>query len=371
VLFDRRPKFRKEDLYNRESELQLLSKGIEAGEGLIVVYGVRRIGKTSLVYVGLSELNVPFIPIDVRRFSGDPTSLSPQNLLQVVNEVLKQYEHLGGKVKEIFAKLLGYIESLDLKVMKLRVKEKKVLPAKLLEQADRWAKKRKARVAILLDEAQDLRRYPYWRDLLAWSVDTLENVTFIVTGSEVGVLNDFLKLKDPKSPLYGRARLEIKLGRFSKEHSKDFLKKGFNEVGMAVRDEEIEETVQKLNGIVGWLTLYGYYRVTYKLSHVEALKRVEDDAVKLLSNELEKLVRYSPKRYVAILWAISSGLRSWSEIKHFTEGVAGYMPDNRFDALLQNLVKYGFVKKTRDGDYKPVEPLLPKAVKILRTRYRV
>jgi len=371
MLFDRKPKFRKEDLYDRERELQLLSKGIEAGEGLIVVYGVRRIGKTSLVYVGLSELNVPFIPIDVRRFAVDLSLLSPQNLLQVVNEVLKQYEQLQGKVREFLAKLLGYIESLDLKVMKLKVKEKKALPAKLLEQADRWARKRKTRVAILLDEAQELRRYPQWRNLFAWSVDTLENITFIVTGSEVGVLNDFLRLSDPKSPLFGRARLEIKLDRFSREQSIDFLKKGFNEAGMAVGEEEVEDTVQKLNGIVGWLTLYGYYRATYRLSHVEALNHVEDEAVKLLVSELEKLVRYSPGRYIAILWAISLGLRSWSEIKHFAEGVAGYMPGNRFDALLQNLVKYGFVEKTENREYKPVDPLLPKAIELLRKRYRL
>jgi len=52
--------------------------------------------------------------------------------------------------------------------------------------------------------------------LLAWSSDTLENVTFVVTGSEVGVLEDFLQLSDADSPLHGRARLKIKLSRFSK-----------------------------------------------------------------------------------------------------------------------------------------------------------
>jgi len=72
------------------------------------------------------------------------------------------------------------------------------------------------RVVIVLDEAQELRAYPQWRNLLAWSSDTLENVTFVVTGSEVGVLEDFLQLSDADSPLHGRARLKIKLSRFSK-----------------------------------------------------------------------------------------------------------------------------------------------------------
>ena len=370
MLFDRRPKIRGEDFYDRREELQLFFKGVEAGEGLIIVYGVRRAGKTSLVYVGLSELGIPFIPIDVRGFLADPSFLSPQILLGVVWEVLKRYESYQGRVKEFLSDVLEYVESLDLGMLKLRIREKRgELPTKVLEHANRWAKKRKTRVVIILDEAQELRAYPRWRDLLAWSIDTLENVTFVVTGSEVGVLSDFLKLSDPNSPLFGRARLEIKLSKFSREQSIDFLKKGFNEAGIAVKEEEIEDTVDKLNGIVGWLSLYGYYRVTYGLTHVKALKHVEEDAAKLLASELEKIVKYSPKRYIAILRAISLGLKSWSEIKHLTEGSTGYIPDNRFNSLLQNLVKYSFIEKTENGEYKPIETLLPKAVEILRKKY--
>ncbi len=121
--------------------------------------------------------------------------------------------------------------------------------------------------------------------------------------------------------------------------------------------------------MVGYL--YRYYRVTYGLTHIETLKRVEEDAAELLASELEKIVKYSPRRYIAILRAISLGLKSWSEIKHFTEGVTGYIPDNRFNSLLQNLVKYGFIEKTETGEYKPIETLLPKAIEKLRVKYRV
>lgn len=372
MLFSRGPKLRKKDFYNRERELRLFLNGIEAGEGLIVIYGVRRIGKTSLVHVGLSELNIPFIPIDVRRFSGDPSFLTPPTLLQMVDEVLKRCEKLWGKVKGLFDKTLEYVESLDLRILRLRTKGRdKDLPAKILERANVWAKRRGTRIVIIFDEAQELRGNPYWRTLLSWAIDTLENVTFVVTGSEVGVLNEFLKLNDPKSPLFGRARLEIKLSKFTKEQSIDFLKKGFSELGIKVKGEEIEETVERLNGLVGWLSLYGYYRVTYGLSHAETLSRVEEEAVNLLSDELDKLVRYSPRRYVAILWAISLGLKSWSTIKHFVEGVVGHIPDNKFNKLLQNLIKYGFVEKTENLEYKVIDPLLPKAIEQLRRNYGV
>jgi len=58
--------------------------------------------------------------------------------------------------------------------MKLRIREGRGLPTKVLEHANRWAKKRKTRIVIVLDEAQELKAYPRWRDLLAWSIDTLE-----------------------------------------------------------------------------------------------------------------------------------------------------------------------------------------------------
>ena len=48
MLFDRKPKTRREDFYNRERELELFIRGIEVGESLIVVYGVRRVGKNQL-----------------------------------------------------------------------------------------------------------------------------------------------------------------------------------------------------------------------------------------------------------------------------------------------------------------------------------
>jgi len=92
---------------------------------LIIVHGVRRVEKTSLIYVGLSELNIPFIPIDVRKFSIYPSYLSPQSLLGVVEEILKRYESYRGRIKDLPRKMLEYVYSLDVKILKLRLREKR------------------------------------------------------------------------------------------------------------------------------------------------------------------------------------------------------------------------------------------------------
>ena len=168
MLFDRIPKYKIEDFYDREEELQLLFKSLEVGEGLIVVYGVRRVGKTSLVQVGLTEYNVPYVIVDLRRFSEDPSLLSPSVLASIVKNTLKEYEKYSGKVKKFAEKILDYINSLDLKVIKLEVKGKRSeLLVKVLEDVDKWAKKRNTRFVIVLDEAQELKIIPAWRKILA------------------------------------------------------------------------------------------------------------------------------------------------------------------------------------------------------------
>ena len=287
MLFSRRPKFRREDVYDRERELRVFSRGIEVGEGLIIVYGVRRIGKTSFVQVAFTELDMPYIPIDLRRHSESPSLLTPSAIAHVIDEVLKVYEGFTGKVKGVVERILQHIESLDLKLLKVKTRRSKRLLVESLERANRWAMKRGTRVAIVLDEAQELRIIPVWRSILAWCVDTLENVTVVATGSEVGVLNEFLKLDDPKSPLFGRPRLEIRLGKFTREQSIDYLKRGFEEANVRITDNEIEDAVDKLNGIIGWLNHYGYYRVFYRMKHSEALKQLQDEAGRLIGEELE------------------------------------------------------------------------------------
>ena len=63
-MFDLRPKTRREDLFDRERELELLYRGIERGYPVIAVLGVRRIGKTSLLRVFLSEVNGLYVDME-------------------------------------------------------------------------------------------------------------------------------------------------------------------------------------------------------------------------------------------------------------------------------------------------------------------
>ena len=66
MLFDPRPKQEKRDLFGRERELNRLLAAMGSRCPLILLLGVRRIGKTSLLKVALKEAGQPYIYLDLR-----------------------------------------------------------------------------------------------------------------------------------------------------------------------------------------------------------------------------------------------------------------------------------------------------------------
>ena len=55
MLFDPRPKTSRKELFDREKELEILDRAVEDKEPLVVVLGIRRIGKTSILKSFLEE----------------------------------------------------------------------------------------------------------------------------------------------------------------------------------------------------------------------------------------------------------------------------------------------------------------------------
>ncbi|HDZ35432.1 MAG TPA: ATP-binding protein [Thermococcus sp.] len=361
MLFDLQPKRRREDLYDREEELREFSEAIELGETLILLLGIRRLGKSSLLNVALSESGKPFSKIDVRSLYFTHGSI-PQELLarKLLEGLLKSLKGRD-KVRMELVNVLSRVKGIKVSGIQVEFDEKPDL-AELLERLDAWVEKTGRRVIIAFDEAQYLRLSGIQYDgLIAYAVDNLPNLTFVLTGSEVGMLHEFIGLENPKKPLFGRYAREITLRRFSKEQSEDFLRKGFKELGMDVPNNEIKKAVEKLDGIVGWLTLYGYLRGVRKLSEKDALDELFERAKALVLDEVSTLTRYSA-RYWYILKAVSLGNDSWSSIKEYVEFKAGKINDAKFSALLKNLVKYGYLEKTSDG-YSIPDPVVREVIK--------
>ncbi len=360
MLFDLNPKTRREDLYDREDELREIFRALDLGERFIVIYGIRRIGKTSLLRVALREAKTPHAIIDVRKVYFEHRGVSRIHLYREIAEYFTRnlgfFNQLGFKIKDFFRKLRGFhVSEIGVEVepiVQLRFTD-------LLEKINNWCEKRGLRFILAFDEAQYLRfsgkvRYD---GIFAWAIDNLPNITIIVTGSEVELLREFLKVNDPKAPLYGRYMREVYVDRFSRDQSIDFLVQGFRELDINPNINEIEEVVDVFDGIVSWLTYYGYHRAVKSLNHKTALREVFEKGSQLVLAELEKLVAPSRTRYTAILKAVAHGATSWSDIKTYVIVKTGYIDDKTFTQLLKNLVKYGYLVK-ENNKYKIPDPII-------------
>ncbi|MCC5998623.1 MAG: ATP-binding protein [Thermofilum sp.] len=361
MYFDIAPKEKREDLFDRERELAEIAAALKLKERLIVVYGVRRIGKTSVIRVSLKGF--PHVLLDVRQLYFSENNVSMQLLVRYILEGFKAQMRTGEKLYQSMKDALGRIRGLTLGEFGIEIEPgAKVSLADVLLRVNDWCEERGERFIFAFDEAQYLRFSNVRYDgIIAWAVDNLKNLSFLLSGSEVGVLKEFLKVDRPTAPLYGRYMREVYLDRFSKDTSRDFLYAGFSELGIEPNPGEVEEVIDSLDGIVGWLTLYGYMRGIRRFTHKDALEKVFEEGSKLVLEELDKVISQSRKRYLAILRAIAHGSNSWSEIKAYVTVKTGYIPDSRLKELLKNLMRYGYLEKTGDV-YQIPDPVVRRAV---------
>lgn len=369
MLFDINPKEYRKDLYDREGELEDILDALKLGERLLILYGIRRVGKSSLLRVALREAGVPHAIVDVRRIYFEYGAVSREALYRSILEYFTRnlglLEKAGFKARDALSRIKG----IHLTELGFEVEPLAPLPssAELLSRIDEWCRRHGLRFVMAFDEAQYLRfgGATKYDGIIAWSIDNLPGITFILTGSEVGLLKDFLRLSDPQAPLFGRYRREILVTRFTRHQSIDFLHRGFTELGVATKTDELEEAVDILDGIAGWLTYYGYYRAVRGLPHREALNMVFEEGSKLVLSELSNVIAPSRRRYSAILKAVASGATTWSDIKAYVIARTGRITDKRFTELLKRLVKYGYLAKEGDR-YMIPDPVVKHACRLLR-----
>lgn len=338
ILFDPRPKESRRELFDREKELKILEEFVEKGSPIILCLGVRRIGKTSLLKTFLNESGYPYIFINARKLSEYGYSIA--GLYRVFSEAIAQ--------TNVFNRIIDYLKGLrgiNITVsgvglgIEFNWRRREPSITSILERLDHYAKDRETYFLVTIDEAQELRFLKGFnkidfREIMAYSYDNLRNIKFILSGSEIGLLYDFLEFNNYSSPLYGRVRDELIIERFSKEESIRFLEKGFEEAGMKPSKEVIEKAVDLLDGIPGWLSFYGYKAVQMK--NFDIIDKVLEEAIQTALDELNKIIK-AGKYYRHILRAIAMGYKNWSLIKRSVETWTGSHVNNKI--LYNNLVR--------------------------------
>jgi AAA+ ATPase superfamily predicted ATPase len=146
---------------------------------------------------------------------------------------------------------------------------------------------------------------------MAHAYDYLENIKFILTGSEVGLLEDFLHPKEAADPLSGREIRTQQIERFNPGTAERFLRAGFRETKTRIRSSEIELALKRFDGLVGWLVLYGS-RVTE--GETNPIDLTFADAKNTVLRDLKRVTSES-EYYKYALNAIAEGKNEFEQIR--------------------------------------------------------
>ncbi|MBC7113158.1 MAG: ATP-binding protein [Candidatus Methanomethyliales bacterium] len=348
MLLDPRPKTSRNDLFDREKELNELHNTIEKKMPIVALTGVRRIGKTSLLRVFLNEIDLPHILIDAREL---PPNYGLRDLYSLISSGMSNKTFIE-KMRNILKAVKG------LRIMGFEVelswkgRESLLLPV-LFDYLN------KERIIIAVDEAQGLRgpRGTIFLDTLAHAYDYDDNLSFILTGSEAGLLLDYLGIENPSSPLYGRSIKMITIERFTKDQSIEFLKQGFKEAGVTIPIKYIESITELFDGIPGWLTLAGN-TIINKSGKID-LEKIKTQAIEIARKELQGIANSRGKRYALILKSIAQGFNTWSKLKHRLEELEGKtVPKSALYNALETLEKLSIIK-----NYEFLDPVYKEAIK--------
>jgi len=353
MYFELNPKEKKDDFFNYEKQYEMLCEAIEKKDKIVVIKGVRRIGKTSLMKVVFNKIKEPKYYLDARFVEGREKELF-RVLYAIFFDLIKQTSNKWKVIEKIK----------DISISGIGVSISSFLPemTKIIKIFNEEIGSKQA--YIFIDEAQKLKQYGFG-NILAYIYDNTQNVTVVLSGSEVGVMDELLGEKED-SPLYGRGKIVIEMQRLERDKSIGFMRKGFEQLGKRVSEETINNVVDRLDGIIGWLTLYGYYYGRYG---EKAMDYVISDAKKIVTKEIEEFLRNrkdSEKRYLLILKALSSKDSSWSQLKTYLELNLGVkISKSRLYNYINSLMSYGFI--ARKGEvYSLCDPLIRNAVEGIR-----
>ncbi len=220
---------------------------------------------------------------------------------------------------------------------------------------------------IMIGEAQRLRGplSREVRDAIAHAYDYGKNLTFVLTGSEVGLLYDLIGIGDCASPLYGRYYHDVAVGRFSPEESREFLRRGFSELSVNAPENAVDKIADAFDEIPGWLVFVGnkYIRKRDIRPVLEAAVDVALGELAALIDAMARALSIAGRRCASALKCISEGNETWSSLQGCVAEAEGSMVSS---SVLYNMIKQ-LEAMSIIKDYRFLDPIYKEAAKKLRS----
>ncbi|BDC17267.1 ATPase [Acidianus sp. HS-5] len=343
---------------------------MKAGQPVSLI-GPRRIGKTSILLASLKRSDLPYTLISVEDFlKGEKGFNFPEFLSAYISKILLALYPFSGHVFKVEEKVKSYLKVLRdllgavkisfnipevtglIEVILDKGEKGKDLSeefSRALELPEILAEKFDVRLIIAIDEFQYLnlakQSVPEIFHVMRSKWQFQKRVSYVISGSAVGILKEIMSSRNQPFYQYFYA---IRVSPFSREVSRKFLKKGFEEDGVNVSESDIEKIVEFVDGFPAWLNLVGI--------KVELIKDVEkvlsslpsdDNVISTIEGDLNKL---SP--------TAKSVLRKLAKLG--CKGSPKDLGDNEWSVQrgLKQLMRYGYVEREDKGIYKIVDPMV-------------
>ncbi|BEP16844.1 ATP-binding protein [Pyrofollis japonicus] len=321
MLLDPAPKTKREELYGRDRELWQLSL-IDRGAGpLVLVSGIRRIGKTSLVKVFLGERGDDHVFVDgstARRWTDLANALLEKGLVEDSG--------VGGSDSSLFERVV--------------------------EMARR---RRGKRFLLVVDEAHEMSRsgLRLLEEIAKAVVYEGGGVHLVLVSSAPGLLMDYLGVDKPGRALRTTHFYEVRLGPLPRDAATELLRDGLRELGVSLPDTVIEKAVDFFGAIPGWLVFFG--RLVAEGASPETAYRLAVDEA------LEEIRRLAPRSQL-LLHVIAKGYDYWKAAKQALEELEGKpISNNGFRKAVLHLERRLIIMKKRMGEYVITDPVYARA----------
>jgi uncharacterized protein len=316
----------------------------------VALLGPRMVGKTSLIKATNAKLEKSgFKTIYINLWSVKST----HGLLSALVDGINNHKSLMQKLKATTGNIEGLTfgpNGISLSLVRKPMTTTRELLAALGRQTEDCV--------IELDEVQELSAVSgQLLKILANIFNTYRNLTFVFTGSKFGLIKTLLE-PTSASPLYGRSPAKMNLQPFDATTAKQFLIKGLKECNEPTDEQKISETTAILDGIPGWLTLYGNNIAVRKMPHQSALKEAVNEAEKIVNDEVEHFLQRKERTlYVAALKAAANSAR-WREIKSAAETAKGSaVNDSSIGNTIESLLAAMLIVE-KDRVYEVPDPML-------------
>lgn len=261
------------ELYDRENEINAILNSYRTRQPLGIV-GFRRVGKSSIlnnVKYLLEKDNVLVLKFSIEGISS-LNEYSNRLIYSMLKELSKKYKlkYYKEEIKRTINKFLGSISQINLKLpdfeitlnkyndyLENRIKASEIME-NLIDLPEKLAENLGQKIVVIMDEFQYIRMlkepFPEILRLMRSKFNEHVNVQYIISGSEIGIINELLNNKD--QPFYAFFRI-IDILPFDKDQSINFLEQGIESYNKKCDRKILEKIYDITSGMPGWLNLAG------------------------------------------------------------------------------------------------------------------